>query len=88
VHEHDAVHELNAVALAGGEHFFEVGGRDGAGFLADDVFAGLGARMTQGLRIAVGNGIYTASMPGKRADLRSFPRHAARLGKGPGFGIR
>lgn len=39
VHEHHAVHELHAIAVAGFEHFAHVGNGSGAGLFAKDVFA-------------------------------------------------
>src|SRR4029077_19138340 len=38
-HEHDPVHELDAVFPAGIEHGTQIGAGDGAGFLAQDVLA-------------------------------------------------
>ena len=40
VHEHHTVHEVNTALPTGTDHFAEVGGRSGAGFLAQDMLAG------------------------------------------------
>ena len=42
VHEHDAIHELDAVFAAGGEHGFQFARTGRAGFFTQDVLAGPG----------------------------------------------
>src|ERR1017187_3819148 len=45
VHEHDVIHELDLVSLASLQHFNQLNHTGGAGFFADDVFAGLGGAL-------------------------------------------
>ena len=44
VHEHDTIHELDAMGLANIEDLLDIGGRQGCWFFREDVLAMLGSR--------------------------------------------
>src|SRR5208283_5191081 len=89
VHEHDSIHELNAVAAASLQHLNQVAHRYGTGLLADQMLARLGGAQDPFLANARGQrNINPIDIPGREHVLvpPDGPRGSGKRGLGLALG--